>query len=479
MTIENKKRFYIDSIIIFILMMGFGYLPAIAPITELGMRILGIFVGCIYAWSMGYMIWPSVFAVILLGFLPGNSVGGVFSSTYGNGTLLMVVWCMIFAGSVEKTGLLSIISEFILTKKFARKSPWMLAFAFFLASLLASPFIGNPACSIFLWVIFYDVTKKLGIAPKTPYVAVVMIGITCLTYLGGSIMPFGVFLQIGIGVMQAIESTFVMNYGSYCLDVFLICVVTLPVLTLVSKFLCPKFEYKEIDHIIDKTGAKLNIKQKVVIFDLIFVIILMVSPNFIATGTPLHTFLSNFGVVGTMALGSLILSVIIIDGETIGDIGKAMVESVPWSMYFMVGAALAVSSAITQKGTGVSEALVAIFNPILVGKTPLVFLAILVIVGCVLTNIMNNIVTLTLLIPLSSAFAGAYAIPPELLVTIFSVILYQGIVLPSGSIMGALLHGNNQWLTPKLIYKYAIIAEVVLAICVIVVGVPVGLYFLF
>lgn len=48
------------------------------------------------------------------------------------------------------------------------------------------------------------------------------------------------------------------------------------------------------------------------------------------------------------------------------------------------------------------------------------------------------------------------------------VLSLQGIVMPSGSIVGALLHGNSKWLKPSMIYKCTIIGELaVLAVSII------------
>ena len=53
MTTLAKKQpkdtaYYIKSAIGIFLMFGFGYLPPIAPLSHLGMQILGIFVGLIF-----------------------------------------------------------------------------------------------------------------------------------------------------------------------------------------------------------------------------------------------------------------------------------------------------------------------------------------------------------------------------------------------------------------------------------------------
>lgn len=474
MKVENVKRFYVDVVIIFVLMFGFGKIPPIAPITELGMQILGIFISLIYAWSRGSLIWPSVVGLIAYSFTGENTLTAVFSSAFGNQTLLMTVWCMLFAATVEKCGLLSIISEFVLTKNFVKKSPWLLALGFFITSVLAGMFVGNPAATIFLWVIFWDVSKKLGLAPKSPYVVILMVGIVVLTYTGNTIMPYNVFLQIGIGVMTAVDSEFIMNYASYCMMALAINILLVPMLTLAAKLTCPKFEYEQIDSVIDATGTKLNMQQKIVLVVLACVIALLVIPNFLPTG-PVKAFLGSFGVIGSMAIGAVVLMLIIVDGASIGHIGEAMSKNISWDMYFMLAAALTVSSGITADGTGVTDMLRTVFGPVLADKSTFIFLVMLIFIGVVLTNIMNNIVTYTLLIPLSVTFAGAYDVPHELLVGIFAIILLQGVVLPSGSVMGAMLHGSTEWVTPGLLYKYTIIAEVILALCVVAIGVPVGL----
>ena len=58
------------------------------------------------------------------------------------------------------------------------------------------------------------------------------------------------------------------------------------------------------------------------------------------------------------------------------------------------------------------------------------------------------------------------------MITLFCLVLLQGIVLPSSSMAGAMLHGNSEWISPKNIYKYGCILELIVALAVAVVGVP-------
>ena len=86
--VDRKKL--IHTAVILALMFLFRFLPAFGPITQDGMAVLGIFFGCIYAWTIGEIFWPSILALVLTGFIGENSVGGVFTAAFGNATLHMI-----------------------------------------------------------------------------------------------------------------------------------------------------------------------------------------------------------------------------------------------------------------------------------------------------------------------------------------------------------------------------------------------------
>lgn len=219
----------------------------------------------------------------------------------------------------------------------------------------------------------------------------------------------------------------------------------LPVLTGFFKLICPKFDYDAVTTIVKNERVQMNLKQKLALLNVILVSLLMMAPSFLPKGTALYAFIGNFGVIGGMCAASVLMMVIVIGGETLGDIVEGMRKSIPWDMYFLLAAALSLSTAITAEGTGVGPFLKIVCAPLLADKNAFIFLAILVLIGAVVTNCLNNIVTLTLLIPTSLAFAAAYGVSGQFLVAVFAIILYQGVVLPSGSVMGAMLHGNKDW----------------------------------
>ena len=64
----------------------FRFIPPIGSMTTLGMTILGIFLGALWGWITCDMIWPSVLALVMLGFSGYTAnVSEALTSTISNG----------------------------------------------------------------------------------------------------------------------------------------------------------------------------------------------------------------------------------------------------------------------------------------------------------------------------------------------------------------------------------------------------------
>ena len=81
---SKDASYYIKSLIGIVIMFGFGYLPPIAGITPLGMRVLGIFIAMIYLLCAVDIIWPSMLTVIALGLSGYCSVEESIASGFGS-----------------------------------------------------------------------------------------------------------------------------------------------------------------------------------------------------------------------------------------------------------------------------------------------------------------------------------------------------------------------------------------------------------
>ena len=475
--IEKQKSTWFKAIIILAFMLLFGFLPPFGPVTADGMRVLGIFFGCIVAWSVGEIIWPSLLALVLLGFVGENTVGGMFTAAFGNQTLHMVFFCLLLCYGIEKSGLLEVITKYILSRKFAKKGPWWLCFAFWSATAVASAVtVATLAICLLCWSLFYDIAKQLNMDKKSPYVSIVLIGIPVSAYLGGCVMPYNAFTQICFGVLKSVAPEMQISFGAYVLTMAILTAIALIVLPPFFKYIVRvKVDYNPTADMLSGQAIKMNTKQKIVLGYIILLCAMLILPYYLPKTWFLTQALNNLGFVGSFVLIIIAMQLTIRkDGENLMDIGEAMLKGIPYHLLFLVATALAVSGQLTSPTTGISALISSVLTPIVTGKSTFMLMFLLVVFGLVLTNVINNIVCITLMVPVGLTFLANGAGNPAVLVALFCMALYQGIVTPAGSMFGAMLHGNTEWLRGVDVYKYGTLIEIILALIIGFIGVPLG-----
>ena len=97
-----SPAYVVNSIITLAIMIGFKYIvPAVDPVTPLGVEILGIFLGTLYGWLVvGDVVWPSVACMIFLGLSEYTTVTKAFASGFGNNTVLLMLFFFLFTNNI-------------------------------------------------------------------------------------------------------------------------------------------------------------------------------------------------------------------------------------------------------------------------------------------------------------------------------------------------------------------------------------------
>lgn len=79
---KKDKLYYINSAIGVALMFLFSFLPPFGPVTPLGMKFLGIFIGLLYLWSTVDMGWPIFAAFVSLIVLDCMPITQIYTSAF-------------------------------------------------------------------------------------------------------------------------------------------------------------------------------------------------------------------------------------------------------------------------------------------------------------------------------------------------------------------------------------------------------------
>lgn len=105
MSTNRRSLYVVHMLIVLLLMFGFGYLPAFSPITPLGMKIIGLFLGLLYGWTTVGLIWPSLIGMLALGLSGAMTTLNVLKEGFGSDTTLIILFLLIFAAIVDDSGL--------------------------------------------------------------------------------------------------------------------------------------------------------------------------------------------------------------------------------------------------------------------------------------------------------------------------------------------------------------------------------------
>ena len=160
---SRNIKVYIHACIIVGIMIVAHFIPAPAPITPLGMQIIGIFVGMIWGWCTCGMLWPSIIGIVMLGMTdyaasPEAALGMVLTH---NTVISMFVAFIVFA-CVNNSGLMNVIAQWLVTRRFAAGKPWLFMTFFFTMLMLIAGVFNGVILIIIAFNFILPVLKEMG-----------------------------------------------------------------------------------------------------------------------------------------------------------------------------------------------------------------------------------------------------------------------------------------------------------------------------
>ncbi len=104
--ISAKKRplslsYYIHTAICLIIMFGVGQLPPLAPLTPLGMNLVGIFLGVLYGWIFIEIVWPSLAGLLAMMLIGGMTPVKLLNNSFGHPIVQMMFLIFVFCATIN------------------------------------------------------------------------------------------------------------------------------------------------------------------------------------------------------------------------------------------------------------------------------------------------------------------------------------------------------------------------------------------
>jgi len=482
MSISSKiNRRTIQTAVGLFIMLFFWLLPIDIPyITPMGMKVIGIFIGTIYMWSMGNMIWPSILAVVLLGWYGFMPMDVLLKEWMGNPTVVMIFFLLILIGVFSYHKCHVYVARFFMTRKIIEGRPWMFTFFILLGVYTMATFI-NGLAGVFLFLpIVHEICEDIGFGKRDTYTKLITISVVMAALLG---FPTAYFNGTVLGLNANYEqiSGHSMPGGPYLIVGVILGILCLIAIVLTMKlFIKPdvsKLQNITVDQLNKNPLPEMSPVQKVVSIGILVFVASMLFPVLIPNN-PVSDFMSA-NLTGIAATIVAILGAISISGEKVFDFPKIIANNFSWQTYFLIASSLLLGSAITHESVGFTVLLEESLTPIFQDMNILVFTISIVLVGVGITNLFNSSVLVVILHPVIytySTITGINAVPIVMIMTFAT--LSTAAVTPSASPYAAAIYSQKEYVTPRDIYRYTLLFILVEVLIFLFVGVPlIGIVF--
>lgn len=482
-----NTKYYLNVAIGLALMLLVPMIGGVGQITDVGMKVLGIFIGMVWLWITADALWPSLLALVLVGlsgYVPDaegyQGITSVLSSSFGNETLLNITFITLLFAAVSELGLTEHIVNFFMKRKALEGKPYLMLFLF-MASAYTVGGTTDPIVSIFiLWPAVSGMCKKYGYVKSDTTYSIMIISIFLGAILGQPMLAFK-------GMTAALFATFGAITGlEVNLAVYLVFNICMALTVMVIYLLMVKFVFRpdfealknvKVEDIVKDEKPMTN-SQKLIGILLIMLIAGILLPNIVPETVPGIKMLKSFGVLGIEAV---LMSIAMIarnkEGKMMIDVREISKKGFSWNIFFQCASAIYMANALTADSTGIKTVLIGALKPVIEGLPGFVFVLVVIAAALILTNVFNNMIVGVIMLTVSMPFMGAIAgvnFKALAILTIMSVCVAA--LLPSGSIYCSYLHSNREYIEFKDIYKVFIPVMIVVALVYVCIGYPIATF---
>lgn len=454
----------------------FWFLPPVAPMTAIGNKVLGVFIGTVLMLSLVDTVWPVFLSVILLSRTGVASLNSIISNSFGNWIIYFILMSFMMTHALSESGFINRVVAKFMSMKFVTKTPWVFTFSIGALGFLLAAFMDQVPAAAFILAFCNTIYKEMGYTHKDmfPHIAnlVAIFGVN----IGGASTPISHPLaMVGLGVYESIvkEPISLFTYLIFGIPTGIIVFVLMCIL--IRIFAKPDFgRFKDfnIQNVLAEQKP-MDLREKTTVTIFFFTVFMWMVPGILSMFMPDAAFveaLNKFGITFWAILAVVLMSVISINDEPILNAAKVANKSINWSILLFVSIGIYLGSAVSDPSTGVSDFITTNVIPLTASISPIMIVMLFAFVTCALTNFASNVTSITVMtgVAVTLALAGTTLNP----IAIALACTFAGscaYTFPSSFATVAMLHGD-EYSGKSQIFKYGFVMIVITTVIVTVVG---------
>lgn len=461
----------IKKLIALLLMFCFRYIPPFGEITPLGMQVLGAFLGAVFGFVCIGITWTALTGALALGMTDAYAtLPDAFAAYYGSQTSLLMLGSLFMCALVIKLDLASVIVDAFTSLKIAKNKPFVMMFFLFLSSWIVGTMSFCMVAAVLMVELYRGMVKKCNVPAQHPTNSFFLVGVAVAALFGDLTFPFR---PLAYTIMSAYAS---FSSAEISFTAWVLTVTPSLLLVILLYVLAGKYIFRiDMSYFADTSvfhlQAQTTKKQKQALFWLGIVMLLWFLPTFTAGGTSSFCAIINrLGLGGITVVSMVVMMLWEVEGKPLL-ILEELSEHFQWGVYFCVCFFVPLGSFLSSDTSGISATITSLVAPLLTGLSPIIFLIVAVIMACLFTNILNNLVVamifITLLYSVAPLLGGALNMPAATLSIMLGA--YTACMTPAGNPTCAYLFTLTDLISFKnqlLMGAKACVVIVVFIICI-------------
>lgn len=470
---------------------GFGFLPAPAPLTHIGMVMIGYFIGIVYLWSLVDLGWPSILGVVIVSFYmnlilepSSTAMYGMWRTlqeSLGNWVVGYVIGALLLTYALTEVGFTKRVAQVFIASRFARRGAWPFTMMFLLAVLVTGCFIDAAPTIVFFVALAHEIFDRLGYKPGEKYPLMLILGAGFITNFAFGMTPISHPVPvIGLSIFSALTDGMTINFFEYMALAVPVGLVQFVLLLLFFRFVMKpdtsRFKNIDFNKLAGEKMPPMGAREKATVIVYGIVVITWLMPGVIslfAPGAGITRVFDDMTFIVPTLVGVIAMLVIRVEDQPLLDFEKAFTNgAVPFKIIAMIACAMLFGTVLTESATGLNDFIMAKMSPMLESSiSPFMVVAFLIIVTMVGANLLNHAPVTILFVAVFTPVAAQIGIEPKIMGTLVTFSAQMGFMLPPVLVTIAVVSGDRFSSISKTI-KYGFACMIICIIATIFIGYP-------
>ncbi len=457
----------------------FLLLPPIGPVTALGMKTVGVFLATVVWWVTVGIGYPSILCIALLALTGVMTPQAAFAASMGSWLVLFLIACFGLTEGLRGTGFLHRFALWFVTLPFTAGRPWVVVAMFLLACSLLGAVMSSAATTIIFIAIATSMLESMGYRRGDAFAAMFVMGIAWAATSSFVMTPIGHGSNVMMMEWVRRDFGYTISFPQWMMfgipTGLVVLVMLLGFFRWVVRPDVSKIAGMTTEYVHKATGdlGVMKLEEKLAVGIFLLVVLSWVLPGIAGDTLPgVSAYLSRMGYAIPALVGACLLCVIRVRDQPLLTFRQWMTHGVEWDSIALVAAIMVIGAVMENPETGISKLLIDIFQPIAVNVPFLVFVSLAMLWVVLQTNIMSNLVSMTLVYTaMTPAVAASGVGNPVVLSVLINAGSHFAFSLPSATIATALVIGSG-WVSVGFLARYGVLLIIPIVLLLALVGYP-------